>query len=285
MGNLHLPVPSSHYKSMNIKQQQEYEELCYLKKFLGRMEIEPENIEHGSAFPDFFIRYRSGRIAIEVTEYHSLREGLGGHAWREVEQEWRRIQSLLVEVKKQYSALDDVMGYLFFRDLEMPPTKQHKQFVTELFEFGVSQCESLTEERKWFNSFPANYSLLSKYLKKIWLKRENHSYVKTWEYAHATHVGISEKELEACISEKLTKVRPSEIAENWLLVVSGNAMSQQIGLTHVDEFNDFIQVNNRLKNSCFDKVFFFQYPYQRVLRWSRSGQWEEVKPAHFADLP
>lgn len=262
---------------MNIESRQEKEELFYLKRFLRRMEIESESVERGEDPPDFYVVYASNRIAIEVTEYHSMRKGGSGRAWRAVEEEWRRIRDLFIEKRERYPKLNDVHGFLFFRELEMPPAKKHDQFVTELLDFGINQYGILTEERSSFNSFPSHYPLLNEYLKKIWLKKVN-CYI-TWDRASGTYVGISEKELEKCVSKKLKMTRPQEITENWLLIVSGTAMSQQIGLTPCKKFHDFATLNRLFETSNFDKVFFFQYMWERVLCWSPNIQWEEVKPA------
>lgn len=241
------------------------------------MEIETESIQRGEDPPDFYMVYESKRIAIEVTEYHSMRKGRSGHAWRAVEEEWRRIRDLFIKERERYPELNDVHGFLLFRGLEMPPAKKHGQFVTELLEFGISQNRTLTEERGWFHSFPSKFPLLNKYLKKIDLKKVN-CYM-TWDRNSAAFVGITEEELEECVSNKIKKQHPQQIAENWLLIVSGTAMSQQIGLTPYKKFNDFARLNSRLETSSFDKVFFFQYIWERVLCWSPNKHWEEIKPA------
>jgi hypothetical protein len=265
---------------MNNEEKQTELELFYLKPFLQRMEVEPENIERGEDPPDFYITYRSNRIAIELTEYHSQRKGTSGRAWRAVEQEWHRIRSLFIEERKQYPTLDDVHGFLFFRELEMPPAAKRAQFVTELLNFGISQYKTLKEEESWFDSFPSDYPLLNKYLKKMNLKKV-HCYI-TWDRASAAFVGITEKELKECVLKKLRMSRPQQITENWLLIVSGASMSQQIGLTPYETFNQFAQINNSLEKSYFDKVFFYQYAFNRILCWSHDRQWVEVKPARFA---
>jgi len=266
---------------VNIEQKQKEDELFYLKKFLERMKIEPKHIEPGEEPPDFYMAYQSNKIAIEVTEYHSMRKGPGGHAWRAVGEEWRKIRDLFTKERERYPKLNDVHGFLYFRELEMPPATKHGQFVTELLEFGISQYETLTKERSSFNRFPSTYPLLKKYLKEIHLKKVNCD--MTWDRNSAASVGISEKELKKCVSKKLKNPRPQQIAENWLLIVSGTDMSQQIGLTHYEEFNDFTQLNDSLEKSSFDRVFFFQYMWQRVLCWLHNKQWEEVKPAVFAN--
>ena len=73
----------------------------------------------------------------------------------------------------------------------------------------------------------------------------------TWDRNSAAYVGISEEELEECVSNKLNKPRPQQITENWLLIVSGTTMSQQIGLTHCKKFNDFFLVQQLFEDKSF----------------------------------
>ena len=265
---------------MNREEKQEEGELFYLKPFLKRIDIKPERIERGENPPDFYIICQSNKIAIEVTEYHSQCKGAGGQDWRAVEQEWQNIRSLFVEERKQYPILDNVHGFLFFRELEMPTTAKQKQFVTELLKFGVSQYKSLKEEESRFDSFPSNYPLLKKYLKELYLEKV-HCWI-IWDRASAAFVGTSEAEIEQCVLKKLQTSRPQKVVESWLLIVSGAYMSQQIGLTPFEIFNGFVRLNKRLESSSFDKIFFFQYMYNRILCWSHDRQWEEIKPACFA---
>jgi len=240
------------------------------------MEIKPEH-NPGQDPPDFYIVHKSNKIAVEVTEYHSMRKGPKGNPWRAVEEEWRKISDLLIKEKEQYPKLNDVYGHLDFRESEMPSTKKHGAFVTELLEFGISQCETLTEERSVFDSFPSNYPLLNKYLTEIMLQEVYGCTM--WSRNVAVYLGISEEELEKCVSKKLKKPRPDQITENWLLIVSGPAMAQQIGKRRCGKLNSFAKVNKRLEESHFDKIFFFQYVQRCVLCRSRGKQWEEVKPA------
>ena len=117
---------------MNIEKKKKDEELFYLKRFLQTMKIEIEHIERGEDPPDLHVVCQSKRIAIEVTEYHSLRKGPSGHSWRAVEEEWRSIRDLFNKERERYHELDDVHGFLLFRELEMPPANKYRRFVTEL---------------------------------------------------------------------------------------------------------------------------------------------------------
>ena len=244
------------------------------------MKIEPQCIKRGNNPPDFYLVCGTVRIAVELTEYHSQRKGPGGHSWRMVEEAWQKIEELFVTKRERYPALGEVHGFLYFKDLEMPSSGQYDQFIDELLKFGMSQLDVLTEERCLYHSFPVDYPLLNRYLKKMHLQKVG-CYM-TWDRASAAYVGISEHELEQSISRKLNKPCPPMFDEYWLLIISGAYMSQNIGLTHHEKFNGFSQVNRTLQASCFDKVFFFQYMYERILCWNRKNQWEELKPARFA---
>lgn len=265
---------------MNNAQKQEKRELFYLRAFLKRMEIEPQRTERGENPPDFYLVCGSVRIAVEITEYHSQRKGPGNHSWRMVEEAWQEIKALFVTKRQQYPALDEVHGFLYFKDLEMPSSGQYEEFVDELLKFGMSELNVLTEERTLYHCFPATYLLLNRYLKKMHLQKVGCH--MTWGMASATYVGISEQELERAIFRKLKKPRPPRIDEYWLLIVSGTHMSQNIGLTGHEIFNNFTGVNKKIQASCFDKVIFFQYIYERILCWNRNKQWEQLKAARFS---
>ena len=267
---------------MDIRKKQEDEKLSHLKHFLQKIELQPGHIERGEDPPDFYMMDGANRIAVELTEYHSVRGGLRGNAWQVVEDEWRKIRDLFIEKRGQYPQFNDVDGFLHFRELEMPPAKHYDRFVTELLEFGISQYGILTEERSLFRSFPSEFPLMNKYLEGMRLQKAGF-FTTMWDCNSAVFVGINAEDLKECVSKKLTRPRPQQINKNWLLIISGTSISQHIGLTPCGTFNHFAELNNCLEGSSFDRIYFFQYIRRRVLCWSPGKQWEEISPAwHFS---
>jgi hypothetical protein len=256
-------------------------ERFYFDKFLEVGNMRPRSVHRGANPPDFIITHAKKEIAVEITEFHSLATGSGGHPRRLVEEEWAKLQKLIEQGRKHYPDLNDISWLLFFKNLALPSRTEYQQFVRELLQFSQGSLESISDKGKDFNSFGTNFSILGNYLRKLHLQPV-WCYI-TWEWNHsASSVGLNESEMKKTISRKLEIPRPNCASENWLLIVSGHQLSQSMGLPDVQKLNAFNEVNNMLKNGPYDKVFIFQYMYNRILLWEHSGNWEEVRKARFA---
>jgi hypothetical protein len=260
---------------------QEMRECFYLEKFLKALRITVESIQRGANPPDFILIKAKKRIAVEVTEFHSDAIGPEGHPRRLIEEEWAKLQQVMKRERKHYPDLDKISGLLFFKKLSVPSRVEYPQFVRELLDFSRSSLKSLTQKRGDFNSFGINSPLLKKYLKRLHLATVN-CYI-TWEWNHsASSVGLNESEVKKTILKKLAIPRPKNVSENWLLIVSGHQLSQSMGLPHVEKLNAFQEANKALKDGPYDRVFIFQYMFDRVLLWEHSSGWIEIRKARFA---
>lgn len=251
-----------------------------LDKFLAAMKINTESIERGEDPPDFYITISDKQIAIEVTDFHSGETGSSGHPRRAVEQEWFKIQEIFRERRKQYLQLNEVIGILSFKNLEVPQKNRQEQFVDELLKFASANCEELTENNSVYFEFPKKYPLLKDYLKELSLKKTgcNVSLELEWEWDHnAGWVGASEKDLEKIISSKFLKFKPTNALENWLLIISGPNISQGMGRPHVNRLNNMRELNEEIKNGPYEKIYIFEYMFDRVVFWSKSPEWQEKK--------
>lgn len=266
---------------MRMGQKQEKRERFYLDKFLIALRMTPKSIQRGDDPPDFILAQAKKQIAVEVTEFHSDATGPGGHPRRLIEEEWAKLQKLIEQERKHYPGLNNISGLLFFKKLAVPSHVERPQFVRELLEFIQNSLNSLTSKGKDFNSFHTSLPLLGRYLRKLHLQPVN-CYI-TWEWNHsASSVGLNESEMKRTISKKLAIPRPKNVSENWLLIVSGHQLSQSMGLPDVKELNAFEEVNGALKNGPCDKVFVFQYMFDRVLLWELSSGWIELRKPRFA---
>lgn len=266
---------------VRMGQNQEKRERFYLDKFLVVLQMAPESIERGANPPDFILTQGKKRMAVEVTEFHSDATGPARHPRRLIEQEWAKLQQLIERERKRYPDLNNISGLLFFNKLAVPSRVECPQFVRELLDFSRNCLKSLTEKGGDFSSFGTNFPLLRKYLKRLHLAIVE-CYI-TWEWNHsASSVGLNESEIKKSISRKLEIPHPKGVSENWLLIVSGHQLSQSMGLPDVQKLNAFNEVNNMLKNGPYDKVFIFQYMFDRILLWEHSGNWKEVRKARFA---
>lgn len=256
---------------------QEDKERFYLKKFLEVIEVKvkPDAIDRGENPPDFCFTYLGKRIAVELTEFHSNEIGEEGHSRRAVEEEWQDIQEVFREKRKGFPELNDIKGYLFFKELNVPSSRQHEQFVRELLMFARVHLLELTEKEREYDDFPDDqFPLLREYLSKLSLCNAG-CYID-WEWNRAGGWGgVSEDELKKTTLPKLCKPRPDNVNENWLLIVSGPQTSQFMGRPSVETFKSFDDINQAINNGSYDKVFILQYMSDRVLLWQRSSGWSE----------
>jgi hypothetical protein len=265
-------------------QNQEKKERFYVDKFLVALRLTSESIERGANPPDFILTQGKKQIAIEVTEFHSDATGPVGHPRRLIEQEWAKLQQLIEQERKRYPDLNNISGLLFFKKLLVPSRVERLQFARELLDFSRNSLKCLTGKGGDFSSFDIDSPLLKKYLRRLHLGLAK-CYI-TWEWNHsASSVGLNESEMKKTISRKLEIPSPKGVSENWLLIVSGHQLSQSMGLPNVGKLNAFQETNEALKTGPYNKVFIFQYMFDRVLRWELSSGWIELREAHFASDP
>lgn len=268
-----------------MTEQQQEEEKFYLGHFLKVVGIEIQNKERGSDPPDFVLTTMSNRhIAIEVTEFHSGAKGADGRPRRAVEETWMRLSDAIERVRCRYEELRKMAGHLIFKKLILPSRKEQNRFVDELIEFTLKYSSEATNEWKEFSDFGAPFLLLEKYLRKIRLKPVD--FYIDWDWNHsAAFIGLTEQELKTCIRDKCNVSRPTNIDENWLLVVSGWQLSQSMGFPAVEELQQYTSVNTLLGNGPYDKVYIYTYMVNGILEWSREKGCVEISPAEFATQP
>ena len=248
--------------------------------------MKPDSIDRGPVVnganrPDFILSSGMDIIGVEVTGFHSAAEGAHGRPRRAVEEEWRKLKQIFQRERTRYKQLDNINGIFFFGKLEVPPSRQHEQFVTESLDFGTENIDIISVEGLDFCSFLERFPLLNKYLEKLHLQKVN-CYM-TWEWNHCcAAVGVNEAELKNTIFPKLTIPRPDKVTENWLLVISGLELSEAMGMPHVGLVEEYQILSSALLKGPYDKVYIFQYGLDRILLWHRSSGWTEVRKARFA---
>ena len=259
---------------------QKDDELFYLEQFLNCLRIKTDNIKKGNEPPDYTITIDGKDIAIEITEFHSNAKGLNNHSRREVEENWKKLRMVIRTERNKHSELKSINVNIYFKELNVPPVRDHSKFAKELVCFVIKKLGCISDKKKIFTDFQGRYNLLSIYLKE--LRFHNVGCYITWDWnQNAAFVGLSEKELEITISPKLKKYQPKKGYENWLLIVSGTNLSQAMGRPCIDELNKYA-INKKLVKSPFDKVYIFQYMLSRVLLWQRYIGWQEISKIKFA---
>jgi hypothetical protein len=262
---------------------QKRRERFYLEEYLKALQIQVGSIERGANPPDFILTLAKKQVAVEVTEFHSDATGPEGHPRRLIEEEWTKVQRLINQERKRYPDFDNILGLLFFKKLLLPSRFEGLEFVRELLNFSRNVLESVSKKGVGdFSSFDQKFPLLQKYLRRLHLRLVgSHT---TWEWNHsASSVGLNESEMRKTVSRKLEIPRPKDVSENWLLIVSGHQLSQSMGLPDIEKLNAFQEVNEALKTGPYDKVFIFEYMFDRVLLWDPSSGWMELREARFAN--
>lgn len=266
---------------MNNQEIQEQAEQAYLEKFLERLQYDYSDIIRGEDPPDFYFKIQEKRIAVEITDYHSGRSNDNNHRWRMVEEERDKIRDLLNRKVSLHENLKGIHVHIIPRGLSLPSRKEYDPFTDEIISFIESKIGILQSQRVRDKKFLPEFSLLNQYVSRIYANKVNAKMF--WDISQTASVGVSEEEFINTIEPKLGKPRPSDINENWLLIVSGARMSQSIGLHHHDHYNDFSQVNTMLENGPFEQIYIYDYMFSRILGWNLEEGWEELKGVIFAD--
>jgi hypothetical protein len=252
---------------MNNKKKEE--ERFYLNKFLALMDISPLHIEDGES-PDFLVKLKESQIGVEVTKYHSGIKGEKGRPRRAIEEDWAYLQKKIMAEVKQHKELENTNGLIFFKRLELPSRSEHTKFINELVQFALEMIQNniIEAEPK------ANYQLLMNYVKNMFIKNSG-CYI-TWDWNHnVSSIGLSEAELIDAIKAKLVaNYSESKFDELWLLIYSGDRLSQAMGIHLLYELNNYRSLEEMLRKSCFNKIFIFRYMFDSIYKWP---EWIKIK--------
>jgi len=215
--------------------------------------------------PDFIVKLRHLTIGLEVTEFHSDLKGEKERPRRAVEEAWASLQEVIMEKIVNYKKLEDTNGTLFFKKLELPPTREYKDFVIELVQLSLEMIKANREEI----SPRSNYPLLNKYLNKFHLKKVG-CYI-TWEWNYnAASIGLTESELVDTIQPKLVKAKSyirKDIDGLWLLIVSGLRLSQTMPVHLSNKLLSYKKLDYLLSQSIYEKVYIYQYMIGVIYEW------------------
>ena len=263
--------------STSNKDKQEKEERHYLDDFLRILNCSCDDIKRGDDPPDFIIRLKRNLVSVEMTDYYSSVKSPSGHTRRSVEEEWTELQSKIDAVRKSSDSLKQISFYLWFRELLLPSSKEKDQFIKELFLFVESVQDKINADRpQEFDDFE-KYPLLKKYLRDIRLKLSK-AYLSSASNISGGFVDESEESLISVIRPKLKN--PSLKGPYWLVVTCGHQLSQSFGSPvspSVGTLQSFNSLNALLESGPFNSVYIHQYMFNRVLDWTHSQGWKEIK--------
>ena len=256
---------------------QEDKEKFYLTAFLKCLNYQYSKLERDSNPPDFVLIKNGLRIAIEITDFHSSYKSSRGFPRRLVEEEWRKLQGVIAKERGKEIDLNEISCWLRFKELLLPSSKESLIFARELVRFIKSHLSDFSVEVKKFDDF-SSFPVLKKYLGYLSISKVGCYITWDWNFLGG-FVGLFEQELIDTIQDKMNLTFSADLyKEIWLLVVSGGeGLSQSMGLPSIEELREFSKVNRILKKGCFQKMYIFQYMFNRIVEWEKARGWILVK--------
>jgi len=194
-----------------------------------------------------------------------------------MEEDLNRLLEKLMKAVRGHRGLCGVHGYLKFRDFRLPRPQERAIFVHDLVNLSVAQRPERGDKRVLsLAEHSAAYPVSARYL--TTLKLVNKGFDATWNHnLGVAFAGPSERDLPARVQEKVRKTKnykTEHVDELWLLIVSGELLSQASRTISPEELNGWEDVTTPLNESLYDKAFLFQYMRDRVLEFDRSsGCW------------
>ncbi len=253
--------------------QKKEDEYLYLNKFLHLIGKITNKIECGES-PDFIITLQNKKIGVELTRFHSSSKGTHNRARREIEKAWDSLQKTIMEEVKKHDDLNYTNGILFFKELNLPSSREYQKFTDELIELSLEMINCGCKKIKP----PERHPILNKYLKEFYLEKVNCYINWAWNF-DVSSVGITEKELINVSKpkiEKANKYKEKDIDEVWLLIIgeSEGKLSQCMGRFSSNTLNNFDELDNLYKQSLFNKVYIYQFIFNVVYEWPG---WIEIR--------
>ena len=270
--------------TLTNEQEKDLEEQFYLNHFLSCSGIKIESNERGpkidgNYYPDFIGILGSKKIGIELTNFHSLPKD-GNICPREIEEAEKRINDYLMGHYKNDPKFLKIRGVISLIK-ENRLIYDWKNVAEEIINYihGEDTLLKLNDTR----SFPCKYPYLNKYVGRLsFYKDEGGLSLLDGGWA-----GLHRSELDTTLDKKLSKPRPDDLSEFWLLIVSGGNNSEQMGIITMQTFKgeDFKYINQRLEEQpIYDKVFIYQYMYNSVFMWEKEKGWSCIQKGLFGSF-
>ena len=252
---------------------QEDDERFFLSPFLSLVRLKPSKIiPGGNQPPDFIVVQRGQRIAIELTEFYSTSSDTPSPGW---EKAWTATRSAMAAERDRYSELHDICMGVTFNKRPLPRRNDQAPFAAELAALALRHLDEAEGEAIILgpNDFQG-FALLKRHLAGVEVRRSD--YYETWDLADRSFsCGLQENELLAVLERKQYSAKEGA-DELWLVVVSGSLPCQSMGLPIAEELNRFSAAKMALANGPYDRVYLYDYMWDRVLCWHASTGWRLV---------
>lgn len=255
--------------SKNILSDKKIQECLYLKQVLELLRITPCEIICGES-PDFKVLLKNKRIGVEVTEYY-LDIGSTGSIARKREEYDKCIEARLNSKVAKYNYLKGIATRFMYKSDSRPSKQELDNFIDELISATTQVVKNDNwkgfKEPKSTNDFP----LLKKYINAIRIyKTQFYSY---WQRFHFSTTALQETNSINVIDPKISKAKKykkiNESEDLWLIIGVGRLDSQSVPpVNFVEKYlKSFNKIEEILKNSLFDKVYFYLSFEHTAFEW------------------
>lgn len=225
--------------------------------------------------PDFVVTSHTGRIGVEITEYHQPTYSGHNFSRTQVEAEWDRIRAAVVEYRESHTGLENLSVRLSFTNLRVPDVNQYRHFIGAIHNEINRVKPDLGDRFTTIRIDDQHSAVLRRYLKSIDVRVAN-CYME-WDWNHTfAWVGTSEDELVNILSRKLS-LAPAEDIDELHLVMAGDGPTggSYIGYLSPELLNGWAGLKSALDRSYYDIVAILNY--QDTCIWQRRQGWSLIK--------
>ncbi|MBI4083458.1 MAG: hypothetical protein HY423_12700 [Candidatus Lambdaproteobacteria bacterium] len=261
---------------MGTEEDKKERERFLLRCFLEDFKCNYPSIQNGpyNKIPDFFLTWSERRIAVEVTEYHSPKSKHPRTAnQRSIDASWQKLRTR-IRYQLSNEFLSDVIVFLQFHAIRIPPIGEHDRFALELkdllLSYGSGNLPEKLEKRQL-----ARFPVLQDHLFRI----EFGASVPQWRLAGTriscnisgyANPDFDTKEVARIVESKASKILKSKAAEDlekWLLIVGDTGLSQLLGQISPVQLTQSHELSTSLVRCPFSRVYLHHYMNGTILQW------------------
>lgn len=248
--------------------EQRAREVQIVTKVLEALGLTPLAIEEGPNPPDVLVCLSDGKLAIEVTEFHSSQKR------RQAEEAWTDMILASREVRKKYPEINSLSVHIDLKKPRLPKRSQIRLFVDEVIQLCQDYKDKVGKDELCLRKEISSYPLIASVTNYVIL-REVGIYMDWSSSLISGWVGLNEEELLKAVEKKaINSQKPDGTSEFWLVVVGGIYISQVVGFINEEELREFTQVNEALAASAFDAVYLCD---AQIARWTPVEGWKMVR--------
>lgn len=221
--------------------------------------------------PDFVITKCGRKVGVEITEYHQSNYSCQSYSRTQVEAEWYKFRSDVIEYREAHEGLEGLSVLLTFAELKVPNGNDRSDFIEAVHKEIERLKPDISDQFTQIRVNEKSPAILQRYLTKIDVRLVG-CYME-WDWNHmVASVGTSDEELFNILYTKLALTRDEEIDELHLVLAGdGPTGGSYIGYLSPNILAGWGQLNAALDRSDYDLVIILNYGESCV--WRRMQGW------------